>query len=314
MGRQTTMLKKFPRNLALLSTGIAIVLIGAACHPFGEESTEGEISQRLTSRCSSAPTVAATLSLEGTLPKGGQGLLVTNRVLPSLPRSVDFAAFRREGHNNIFRGVKDLSPTPTATNWVLGSHTPMGMKPSVGWVFLNQWYSLGPFFYTNVHLAVTQVFPPELAFGCDEDPIELDFSDPHCGVRKTDWAALEWETVTSTNRCVRLAPTGTPKGVWYTYTEVYSPTSRDVWCQYGAYGWIGVWVNAELTFVSSTRPDCIYPMGAGSGTVHLQEGYNRVFCKVVTPWFPEQDVPAFSMGLFRGEFQLGSGAATRLSY
>jgi len=162
-------------------------------------------------------------------------------LLPDLPRDVPAV------------GARKLSPG--------GDPTP--------WMYLNTWYTVGPFPNPN-RVNIDREFPPDSL-------IDLDAA---C-VGK-DGRTIRWQFVQSDGPMV-TPPNAEPYGIWYAYTEFHCDRPRDVIIALGSDDRGTLKINGVDVWISSKQLKA-WDIDEVWRRVHFNEGVNRVLYRVENGW------------------------------
>jgi len=139
----------------------------------------------------------------------------------------------------------------------------------VEWLFVNSWYTIGPFpnpMRINIHTK----FPPETV---------VDLAATYVG---KDGRLLRWEWEQSG---VPMVQPSAPDqyGVYYAYTEISCDRPMDLWVAVGSDDKANVWLNGMPIWVSSDRLKG-WRVNEGFLKVTFRRGINKVLYRVENGW------------------------------
>jgi len=137
------------------------------------------------------------------------------------------------------------------------------------WMYVDSWYTIGPFPNPN-RINIDREFPPDTL-------VDLDATYVGKGGR-----TIRWQFVQSNSPQVRPA---NPEeyGIWYAYTELYSDRPRDVLMAMGTDDRGILKVNGVPVWISSKRLKG-WDIDEVWRRVHLREGINRILYRVENGW------------------------------
>jgi hypothetical protein len=139
------------------------------------------------------------------------------------------------------------------------------------WMYIDQWYIIGPFANPNRE-NLDKKFPPESGVDLDAVYIGKDgrvLIIPH---QPADYA------------------------IWYACTEIWSDKDEKRWCIFGSDDYGKTWVNDELVYASGKTPHEWIPDRAYK-EVQFRRGPNQVLFKVENAW----GRTGFSMCVYLGQ-------------
>jgi hypothetical protein len=148
----------------------------------------------------------------------------------------------------------------------------------VEWMFVDTWYTIGPFpnpSRINLH----KKFPPETA-------VDLNAAYVGKGERPIGWKFLQMGHP-------RCAPHDDEEyAIYYAYTELYFDRPMDLWIAIGSDDKANVWINDLPVWISG---DALkgWRVNEGFRKVGFRAGVNRVLYRVENGWHGM----AFSLGL-----------------
>lgn len=169
-------------------------------------------------------------------------------------------------------GERCLESTPEKPNVVPGEEAGRGPQE---WASVGTWQVLGPLPYCRPDLVtpgLPEVFvDPGLAYRIDVDRLDLryDGSGRPAKFKYSGPETLRWTpmrpadsdgTVIPPNWASR-SPTGTRWGLWsarlYAFADLYSESERDAWVAFRVNRFGALWMNDELLWVSTLRPQAL---------------------------------------------------------
>jgi len=137
------------------------------------------------------------------------------------------------------------------------------------WLFVNSWYTIGPFpnpMRVNIHTK----FPPETV-------IDLAATYPGKNGMQVSWQWIQGNEP-------MLQPAGADQyGIYYAYTEVRCEQPMDLWVAIGSDDKANVWLNGLPIWVSSDRLKG-WRINEGFRKVTFRQGVNRVLFRVENGW------------------------------
>ncbi|MFO7956407.1 MAG: hypothetical protein R6X33_04865 [Candidatus Brocadiia bacterium] len=137
------------------------------------------------------------------------------------------------------------------------------------WVYIDSWYTIGPFPNPD-RVNIDREFPPDSL-------VDLDATYIGKGGR-----TIRWKFVQSTNPQVIPADPD-QYGIWYAYTEIYSDRPRDVLVALGSDDRGTLKVNGVPVWLSSKRLKG-WDIDEVWRRIHLKEGINRILYRVENGW------------------------------
>jgi hypothetical protein len=139
------------------------------------------------------------------------------------------------------------------------------------WVYLDSWYTIGPFPNSERHEHDTS-FPPEE--NVDLDAIYV----------ASDGRPVEWTYVTAASPRV-APPTMDEYTVHYAYTEIRSDRHREVWLALGSDDSVRAWLNGERIWESDVHLK-EWHLADGFQRIELRPGYNTLLLRLENAWGP----------------------------
>jgi hypothetical protein len=139
------------------------------------------------------------------------------------------------------------------------------------WVYLDSWYTIGPFPNPERREHDTR-FPPEE--NVDLDAIYV----------ASDGLPVEWTYVRATSPRV-APPTMDEYTVHYAYTEIRSDRPREVWLALGSDDSVRAWLNGERVWESDVHLK-EWHLADGFRRVELRPGYNTLLLRLENAWGP----------------------------
>ncbi|MGF1634456.1 MAG: hypothetical protein ACFCVE_11450 [Phycisphaerae bacterium] len=184
-------------------------------------------------------------------------------------------------------GQETLDPPPevSVTNAVPGRAISVVGKPA-GWVFVSDWWLLGPFDNTG-RANIDRSFPPEAL------PQSPNLNAAYQG--KTG-RTIRWYFHSSARPAV-IPPNEEPYGIWYAWTELEFDAPRDVWVALGSDDKGRMWLNGQLVWVDRTDEHKGWKPGYKLVKLPFKAGRNAVLYRIENG----QHGMAFSMMLHLGE-------------
>lgn len=154
------------------------------------------------------------------------------------------------------------------TPGLLGRKLTSGGEPAE-WLFVDTWYTIGPFDNQGRRNLLTK-FPPETL---------IDLDATYVG---KDGRQISWQFVQSRDKLVVPAD-AEEYAIYYAYTEVYSDIPRDVWISLGSDDKANVWINDMPVWISGDQLKGWNP-SEGYRKVHLNAGANKILYRVENGW------------------------------
>ena len=158
--------------------------------------------------------------------------------------------------------LKDISKGQPARKFV---SSPRDQPITGGWVFIDSWYTIGPFDNpgrVNIH----RQFPPQTV---------IDLDAVYQGKRGQP---IRWQHTQTTEPMV-VPDNGEPYGIWYAYTELHFEQAADLWIAVGSDDRSDLWIN-DVKVWSSSDTLKSWRIGEGLRRVHFKQGRNRVLCRI----------------------------------
>lgn len=146
------------------------------------------------------------------------------------------------------------------------------------WMFIDSWWTLGPFPNPN-RINIDREFPPDSL---------IDLDATYVG---KDGRTIRWQFVQSEMPEI-IPPNAEPYGIWYAYTEFYCDKPRDVLIALGTDDRGVLKINGLPVWISSKRLKG-WSIAEVWRRVHFSKGINRMLYRVENGW---QHI-AFSMVL-----------------
>lgn len=142
-----------------------------------------------------------------------------------------------------------------------------------GWLYLDTWYTIGPWFNDGETNFDTS-HPPEAEIDLDARYTDGRFADQPGHPDQV----LSWHFVQSDE--VRVQPHRTyGKATYYAYTEVYFDEPREMILAFGADAAGRIWVNDELIWEDDIRS--VWRLIEGYRRVRFRQGYNRILVRLM---------------------------------
>lgn len=147
---------------------------------------------------------------------------------------------------------------------------------AIQWMAVDSWYVVGPFEHPGRRREnLDRPYLPETTVDLDQQFVGKD------------GRLLEWRFVQLGRSGMRpqlmVVPPGRiePWGVWYAFTEIYSPDERTVLVAFGSDDYGICWINDEVVWKSSPEVRAWTPFGSDAfAMVELRRGINRVLFKL----------------------------------
>ncbi len=153
-------------------------------------------------------------------------------------------------------------------NKLTGRKIKFGGEP-VEWLFVDSWYTVGPF--PNPSRAnLNRQFPPELI---------IDLDATYIG---KDGMPIEWHFVQSPEMPV-VPYNDEPYAIYYAYTEIFVDQPMDLWVAIGCDDKANVWLNDLPVYTSGDQLKGWKPNEAFR-KVSFQPGINRLLFRVENGW------------------------------
>jgi hypothetical protein len=137
------------------------------------------------------------------------------------------------------------------------------------WMFIDSWWTLGPFPNPN-RINIDREFPPDSL---------VDLDAAYVG---KDSRTIRWQFVQSEKPQI-VPPNAEPYGIWYAYTEFYCDRPRDVLVAMGTDDRGNLKINGVPVWISSKRLKG-WDIDEVWRKVHLNEGINRILYRVENGW------------------------------
>jgi hypothetical protein len=137
------------------------------------------------------------------------------------------------------------------------------------WMFVDTWYTVGPFPNPN-RVNIDREFPPDSLVDLDATYVGKD------GQR------IRWRFVQSDVPMVR-PPNAEPYGIWYAYTEFYCDRPRDVIIALGTDDRGTLKINGLPVWISSKQLKG-WDIDEVWRRVHFNQGINRILYRVENGW------------------------------
>lgn len=150
--------------------------------------------------------------------------------------------------------------------------------PEVEWMFIDTWYTIGPF-PNPQRVNLNTKFPPETV-------INLDATYPGKDGKMVAWEFLQ----TNRAKCVPLHDQ--EYAIYYAYTELWFEEAVDLWIVIGSDDKANVWINNLPVWISGDQLKS-WRVNEGMRKVHFQKGLNRILYRVENGWH----ATAFSLGV-----------------
>ncbi len=151
----------------------------------------------------------------------------------------------------------------------IGARKISGTGRPAQWMFIDSWYTLGPFPNPN-RINIDREFPPDSL-------IDLDATY----VGKDD-RTIRWQFVQSEVPQI-IPPNAEPYGIWYAYTEFHCDEPRDVLIATGTDDRGTLKINGVPVWISSKRLKS-WDIDEVWRRVHFRQGINRILYRVENGW------------------------------
>jgi hypothetical protein len=148
----------------------------------------------------------------------------------------------------------------------------------VEWMFIDTWYTIGPFPNPN-RVNLNTKFPPETV---------VNLSATYKG---KDNKTVGWEFL-QTNRVMCVPLNDEEYAIYYAYTELWFDDPIDLWVAIGSDDKANVWVNGLPIWISGDQLKG-WKVNEGLRKVHFKQGVNKVLYRVENGWHGT----AFSLGI-----------------
>jgi hypothetical protein len=139
-----------------------------------------------------------------------------------------------------------------------------GGEPS-GWMYINTWYTLGPFPNPN-RVNIDKEFPPDSM---------VDLDAVYVG---KDGRTIRWQFVQSDKPMI-VPAAAEPYGIWYAYSEFVCDKPRDILIALGTDDYSILKVNGILVWYSAKQHKS-WQVDEVFRRVHLNQGVNRILYRV----------------------------------
>ncbi len=152
------------------------------------------------------------------------------------------------------------------------------------WMYVDQWWIIGPFPADERRLQLDVKYGPEAEVNLDDvftgkDGQKITWKYKklgYPGIDKDGNRTAEWLIKPGSSRSLRRFDRAE---IYYAYTEIYSDRDRKVWFAMGSDDYGKLWVNDELVWVSDTGRKPINVM-ENMEEVSLKPGQNKVLMRV----------------------------------
>lgn len=148
----------------------------------------------------------------------------------------------------------------------------------VEWMFVDTWYTIGPF-PNPQRINLNTKFPPETI-------VNLSATYPGKNGKIVGWEFLQ----TNKANCVPLHDE--EYAIYYAYTELWFDEAVDLWIAIGSDDKANVWINNLPVWVSSDQLK-VWRIDEGLRKVHFQKGVNKILYRVENGW----KATSFSLGV-----------------
>ncbi|NRA40361.1 MAG: hypothetical protein HRU15_19610 [Planctomycetes bacterium] len=149
----------------------------------------------------------------------------------------------------------------------------------VPWMFVDTWYTIGPF-GNEGRRNINTKFPPETL---------VDLSAVYIG---KDEKRVRWTFVQS--RAPEVNPHDAAEyAIYYAFTEIHCEKACDVWIAIGSDDKANVWINDMPVWISGNSLKG-WNISEGFRKVHLKKGNNKVLYRIENGWLGV----AFSMSIY----------------
>ena len=138
------------------------------------------------------------------------------------------------------------------------------------WLYIDSWYTIGPFPNPN-RVNIDREFPPDSL-------VDLDATYRGKGGR-----TIRWQFVQSHMPEV-VPPNREEYGIWYAYTELYCEEAMDAWIALGTDDRGVLKINGVPVWISSKRLKG-WDVDEVWRRVHLRKGVNRLLYRVENGWY-----------------------------
>ncbi len=138
------------------------------------------------------------------------------------------------------------------------------------WLYIDSWYTIGPFPNPN-RVNIDREFPPDSL-------VDLDATYRGKGGR-----TIRWQFVQSHMPEV-VPPNREEYGIWYAYTELYCEEAMDAWIALGTDDRGVLKINGVPVWISSKRLKG-WDVDEVWRRVHLRRGVNRLLYRVENGWY-----------------------------
>ncbi len=142
--------------------------------------------------------------------------------------------------------------------------------PQSEWLFVNSWYTIGPFpnpHRRNIHTK----FPPETVVD-----LNATYNEGKGG------STVKWEYVTANK--LKIQPANpTEYAIYYAYTEIYCDRPMDLWVAIGSDDKGNVWLNDLPIWISGDALKGWRP-NEGFRKVSFRKGVNKILFRVENGW------------------------------
>lgn len=149
---------------------------------------------------------------------------------------------------------------------------------AVEWMFIDTWYTIGPF-PNPQRVNLNTKFPPETI-------INLGARYPGKDGRTVGWEFLQ------TNRAICVPLHDEEYAIYYAYTELWFEEATDLWITIGSDDKANVWINNLPVWISGDQLKT-WRINEGLRKVHFQKGVNKILYRVENGWRGT----AFSLGV-----------------
>ncbi len=193
-------------------------------------------------------------------------------------------AFRRGGFGRMGAAGAGGLPLPASGEGAGGYGAPPEIQPDIpaigarkvsaggrpaGWMFIDSWYTLGPFANPN-RINIDREFPPDSLIDLDATYVGKDS-------RTIRWQFVQCEVAQV------IPPNAEPYGIWYAYTEFYCDEPRDMLIATGTDDRGTLKINGVPVWISSKQLKS-WDIDEVWRRVHFKKGINRILYRVENGW------------------------------
>ena len=152
-----------------------------------------------------------------------------------------------------------------------------GNAPSARWMYVNDWYVIGPFPNPNRE-NLRRKFPPESV-------VDLNATYAGKNGERISWKFMQCESSVRNkhNRAHVVPRSGAEYVIWYAYAEVFFDQECDRWIAIGSDDRSDLWINGYPVWGSSNKLKS-WNIAEGFRLCHFKKGRNELLIRVENGW------------------------------